>query len=141
MNRNVCVLVVAVLLVTTTRAADRPTDPKVKRGRYLVTSVSMCGDCHSPMNEKGEPIEGQWLKGSVLTFKPAVEMPVWADRAPGIAGLAGWSDQEALEFLMTGLDSNGKPARPPMPQYRLSKEDASAVLAYLRSLAPKKKGN
>jgi len=140
MNRKVGVFLTVVLLGTAAWAADTSGDAKVARGKYLVTSVGMCGDCHSPMNEKGEPVEGQWLKGSTLGFKPMVEMPAWADKAPAIAGMAGWSDAEALKFLMTGLDSTGNMARPPMPRYRFSKEDASAVLAYLRSLAPKKTG-
>lgn len=129
-----------VLLVSSCTAwsVDKPSAGTVARGEYLVTKVAMCGDCHSPMNEKGEPIQAQWLKGATLTFKPMMEMPMWATKAPGIAGMAGWSDAEALAFLTTGLDANGQAARPPMPKYRLSKEDAAAVLAYLRSLAPKR---
>ena len=140
MIQKVAVIMGVGLLASITWAADKPIDPKVVRGKYLVTAVGMCGDCHSPMNEKGEPVEGQWLMGSTLSFKPIVDMPVWADKAPGIAGLAGWSDADAVRFLMTGVDSSGNQARPPMPRYRFSKNDASAILAYLRSLAPKKPG-
>lgn len=94
----------------------------------------MCGDCHTPHDEKGEPIRAKLFQGSALPFKPAVPMPVWADRAPNIAGLAGWKELDAVKFLMTGLASNRQPARPPMPQYRFNQEDARAVVAYLRSL-------
>jgi hypothetical protein len=40
---------------------------------------------------------------------------------------------------MTGLAYNDLPARPPMPQYRLTREEATAVVAYLRSLTPEQK--
>jgi mono/diheme cytochrome c family protein len=108
----------------------------VERGRYLVEQVGMCGDCHTPHDEKGEPIRAKLLQGASLPFKPAVPMPVWADTAPNIAGLPGWEDPAAVKYLMTGLAHNGSPARPPMPRYRFSQEDAAAVVAYLRSVAP-----
>jgi len=96
----------------------------------------MCGDCHSPRGEKGELIPGKTLQGAVLGFKPIMPMPVWADKTPNIAGLPGWTDEQAVKFLMTGAAYNGLPGRPPMPQYRMNRRDAEAVVAYLRSLAP-----
>ena len=109
---------------------------KIERGKYLVENVGMCGDCHTPHNEKGEPIREKWLEGAALPFKPIVPMPVWADKTPKIAGLPGWKDEDAVKFLMTGIAYNDLPGRPPMPQYRFNQQDASAIVAYLRSLAP-----
>jgi hypothetical protein len=40
--------------------------------------------------------------------------------------------------MMTGIASNGLPVRPPMPQYRFNQQDAEAIVAYLRSVAPGK---
>jgi len=108
------------------------------RGKYLVEGVGMCGDCHTPHDEKGEPVKEQWLKGAPLAFKPAVPMPVWADKAVNIAGLPGWEKDAAIKFLMTGIAYNGLPARPPMPQFRFNVQDAEAIVAYLKSLAPAK---
>jgi len=110
----------------------------IARGKYLVESIGMCGDCHTPRNEKGEPIKEQWLKGAPLDFKPTVPVPVWADKAVNIAGLPGWEKGAAIKFLMTGIAYNGLPARPPMPQYRYNQPDAEAIVAYLQSLAPAK---
>lgn len=110
----------------------------IARGKYLVESIGMCGDCHTPRNEKGDPIKEQWLRGSVLDFKPAVPIPVWADRSVNIAGLPGWGKDAAIKFLMTGIAYNGLPARPPMPQYRYNQQDAQAIVAYLESLEPAK---
>jgi len=109
---------------------------KIARGKYLVNSVARCGDCHSPLNEKGEPVPGKELKGATLTFKPIAPIPVWADKAPNIAGLRGWEQDDAVKFFMTGLAYNDLPARPPMPSYKMNKEDAEAVVAYLKSLSP-----
>jgi mono/diheme cytochrome c family protein len=120
-------------------AAPPANQAKIARGKYLVDAIAKCGDCHSPLNEKGEPIPGKEFKGATLTFKPVTPMPVWADRAPNIAGLRGWEVEDAVKFLMTGLAYNDLPARPPMPQYKMSKEDAEAVVAYLKSLSPTSK--
>jgi mono/diheme cytochrome c family protein len=108
---------------------------KVARGKYVVEGVSMCGDCHTPQNEKGEPIPGKTLRGATLSFKPMVPIPVWAEKAPNIAGLPGWTDEQAFKFLMTGIAYNDLPARPPMPSYHMDRQDAEAVIAYLKSLA------
>jgi len=124
-----------VAIIQTSSAAPPP-PADVARGKYLVEQVARCGDCHSPHNEKGEPIAGKELHGATLTFKPINPNPNWAEGAPNIAGLRGWDDQDAVKFLTTGLAYNDLPARPPMPQYHMSKEDAQAIVAYLKSLPP-----
>jgi hypothetical protein len=110
-------------------------DPvQIEHGRYLVERVGMCGDCHSPRNDRGEFDGEHWLQGAVLGFKPEHPMP-FAAIAPPIAGLPSYAtDDMALRFLETGTNSLGKLALPPMPQFRFSHEDALAVVAYLRSL-------
>jgi mono/diheme cytochrome c family protein len=111
---------------------------QIARGEYLVKGLAGCGDCHTPMNEKGEAVMDEWLHGTKLFFGPLVPIPNWASSSVNIAGLPGWDEKKAVELLMTGLSPNGQPPRPPMPQYRMNKEDAEAVVAYLKSLpAPK----
>jgi hypothetical protein len=109
------------------------------RGKYLVEKVGLCQDCHTQRSEKGEFITDQWLQGAIVPFKPIAPMPVWADKSPAIAGLAGWEKDAAIKFLMTGIACNGLPPRPPMPEYRFNRGDAEGVVAYLKSLAPEKK--
>ena len=122
-------------------AAGRPAANRAKliaHGKYLVTHVAMCGDCHSPRNERGEEIPGRELQGTVLGFQPLHPVPGWAAAAPPIAGLEGWTERQAVHFLMTGLDRSNKHPAPPMPPYRLSAHDAAAIVAYLKSLPPAK---
>lgn len=121
-------------LVALSPAASRAESKEIGRGKYLVENVAKCGDCHTPMNAKGEPDQSHWLEGAVLPFKPTVPMP-WAGVAVNLAGLPGWKQEDAVAFLMTGKHL-GKAPMPPMPSYHLSKADASAVVAYLRSLRP-----
>jgi hypothetical protein len=141
MKLFVAVIVVALLAVpmlaaqTTKTAKSRTAASRVARGKYLVEDIGLCGDCHTPHDEKGEPVKDQWLKGATLDFKPIAPVPVWADKAPAIAGLPGWEEGAAIKFLMTGFAYNGLPRRPPMPQYRFNVQDAQAIVAYLKSLA------
>ena len=137
------ILSMAALLAVTAAsgslAAQSKTNSKhhqieIAHGEYLVKAIGQCGDCHSPMNEKGEFIPGQWLQGKKLDFAPTAPMPVWADTSPNIAGLPGWNHEKAVQFFMTGLAPNGQPARPPMPVYKMNRADAEAVVAYLESL-------
>jgi mono/diheme cytochrome c family protein len=131
------ILVVIILFAVNSMLSSAPAPvAQIARGKYLVDGVAHCGDCHSPANEKGEPIPGKELRGAALTFKPITPLPIWADKAPNIAGLRGWEQEDAVKFMMTGIAYNDLPARPPMPQYRMNKEDAEAVVAYLKSLSP-----
>ena len=101
--------------------------------------IGLCADCHTPHDQKGAPLGGQSLQGAPIFFKPLAPVPGWADKAPDIAGLPGWTDEQAIKFLTSGIAYNDLPAGPPMPQFRYNREDAAAVVAYLRSL-PAAKG-
>src|SRR5439155_1471804 len=72
-------------------------------GKYLVEQVARCPDCHSPVNEKGEPIPGKELRGGALTFKPVVPTPAWADKAPPRSSLPGIGSP----FSLTGEWQSG----------------------------------
>lgn len=109
---------------------------KLERGRYLVERASMCIDCHTPMDAKGMPDRAKWMQGSPIFFKPTVKVPAWADTAPSLAGLVGYTDAQVVRALQTGVGATGNPLRPPMPAFRLSKEDAEAIVTFLRTLKP-----
>jgi cytochrome c553 len=104
------------------------------RGKYIVERTSMCADCHTPRDEKGQLITAKSLQGAPLGVQPIHPMP-WADTAPPIAGLpARFTPAQMTAFLETGKRPDGSMAKPPMPPYRFSHEDALAVTAYLKTL-------
>ena len=55
----------------------------------------------------------------------------WAPWVGAIAGLENYTDAEAVRLFTTGMTPLESPLRPPMPEYRMSTEDAEAVVAYL----------
>jgi hypothetical protein len=75
------------------------------------------------------------MMGSEVLFKATVPVPAWADQAPSLAGLVGYTDAQVTSMLQNGL-KDGKPLRPPMPQFRFTREDAEAIVAFLRTLKP-----
>ncbi len=118
-------------------APPEKVSPKAARGKYPVENVGLCQDCHTPRNERGEYVREKWLQGSELFFKPLAPIPGWTTKSPAIAGLPNWTDEQAQKFFTTGIAPDGSHANPPMPEFRFSREDANAVIVYLRSLKSK----
>lgn len=116
-------------------AGDAPPE-LVERGRYLVEQVAECGFCHTPRDADGRFLSGQALFGGPLFIRPANPVAGWSDATPPLAGLPGWDRADAVKFLETGETPNGIPPRTPMHAYRLSHADATAIVAYLKTLTP-----
>ena len=129
------VLVVGVLMLTITAvAAAASRADQVARGRYLVNHVAMCVQCHTPRDANGELDRTRLLKGAPVPVSSPFPTQQWAFTAPAIAGLPGFSDEDEITLLTTGRRPGSAVPRPPMPPFRLTREDAEAVVAYLRSL-------
>ena len=136
MKRSILALL-ALAIVGSTAAEVMPATPDapVARGEYIVHKASMCVQCHSPRDRAADIIAGRELTGGAIPFtSPFQKGPKWAFQAPSIKGLTGWSEQEAVRLLTSGKRRNGQAPRSPMPPFRMSAEDAQAVVAYLKSL-------
>ncbi len=107
---------------------------QVARGAYLVNQVAMCVQCHTPRDANGDLERTRLLQGAPMPVQSPFPNKKWAFRAPAIAGLPGWSDEDVVALLTTGHRLNGYAPNAPMPPFRMSREDAEAVVAYLRSL-------
>lgn len=106
----------------------------IERGRYIVESVAMCEQCHTPRNAEGTPERDQWLMGGPTQMR-ATYPAKWAVIEPRIAGTPPGTDEEIIRLLTTGISRTGRPPSLPMPPFRMTRDDAEAVLAYLKSLA------
>jgi mono/diheme cytochrome c family protein len=108
----------------------------VARGKYLVEAVAMCGQCHTPRDSNGNPDRSRWLQGASVPWLPAKPDSNWPINAPRIGGTPPANDADMITLLTTGIWTNGNRLRVPMPQFRMDRSDAEAVVAYLRSVAP-----
>lgn len=133
-----CGFFLALILLWSARsaAAQQPKAPSgdVERGKYLVTSVAMCGTCHTPRLANGELDRTRWLAGAPVPYLPAQPSTDWPITAPRLAGRPPASDEAMIMLLMTAVWTDGKQLRDPMPKFHMNRADAEAVLAYLKSL-------
>jgi len=110
---------------------DPAARPVLERGRYLVTALGHCGECHTPRNFLGATKKDRPLAGA-------------KDVAPNLTPtrLGKKGDGEVKEFLRTGLTPDGDVAAESMAEVvqnttsQLTPQDLDAVVAYLRSVPP-----
>lgn len=122
----------------------RPDPALVARGEYLVEHVIACGECHTPRDTQGRPDETRKLAGAPLfaDLVPGVDslgaIPV-PNLTPHATGLLAWTDEEIRAAILDGRDEDGDALFPIMPYWvfhNLTRDDADAIVAYLRSIPP-----
>jgi cytochrome c553 len=123
------------LLGASENASSANEQTPVEHGMYIVHHVAMCTYCHTPKNEEGVLDIRQLLHGAPIPVESPFPRMKWAFQAPRIAGLpGGYTEDDMANFLQTGVSPTGRHPQPPMPQFRMTPEDAQAVAAYLQSL-------
>ena len=113
---------------------------QVAHGKYLVT-FGGCTDYHTPGTFKtGKPDRDKFLAGSDFAFNlgPAglvVPRNITPDKE---TGLGNWTDDQIFKALTTGVRPDGRTLSVmPWPAYHeLTKSDAMAIVAYLRTIKP-----
>lgn len=124
------------------------TPERIARGEYVVHHVSDCLGCHSdgllvysvPV-KPGTEGQGGFVFDKNLGFPGQVA-------AQNITpdpeyGLGRWTDGEIMRAIREGVDRNGDALFPMMPYEHLremSDDDVKAVVAFLRTLKPIKRG-
>jgi|SRR5215469_11463291 len=112
---------------------------KVARGKYLVEEVARCQECHTPRLPDAQFDKEKWLKGAVLNVQPIDPIKGWHKTSPDLTASGRlwqgrWGEAALIKLLSTGLGPGGNPADPPMPAYKMTRDDAEAVVIYLKSL-------
>ena len=107
---------------------------EVARGKYLVEDVAVCGQCHTPRDSNGNLDRTRRLQGASVPYLPSRPEMDWPLNAPRIGGTPPANDADMIKLLTTGIWTDGKHLRLPMPQFRMDRGDAEAVVAYLKSV-------
>jgi mono/diheme cytochrome c family protein len=115
-----------------------------KFGEYLV-SVGGCRDCHTPVDDKGQPLPGKDLAGGRL-FDTPVGKVVTANITPDVGtGIGKWNEEFFRKKFYDYKDyaEKGCPRLPGPESFTLmpwlsfsrkSADELTAIYAYLRSL-------
>lgn len=125
----------AVIVMTNGASAE---SASVKRGSYLVNTIMTCGNCHTPKGPTGD------IKEKAFSGFLEFDEPPFKVTAPNITqdketGIGKYSAKQLRNVLLTGIRPNGTPLAEIMPTsfYQiLTRSDADAIVAYLRTLKP-----
>jgi len=115
---------------------------KVAYGAYLAGPLGHCLECHTPMGPDGRFQFDTMLGAGGLKFDGpwgiSVSRNITSDPE---TGLGQWSDAEIEQAIRKGIDRHGRKLMPPMGYAyyaKVSAEDMNALIAFLRTLPPKK---
>ncbi len=114
----------------------------IKRGKYLVDHVALCGDCHTPRKSLGVPNRSLYLAG-------AESGPLGED-VPNITpdentGIKDWSRDQIADLLIKGTKPDGDEVQglmdeviwgTPLGYKDMNRQDALAIADYLKSIPP-----
>ena len=119
-------------------SSDVLAQDQVSRGKYLVT-FGGCNDCHTPGYFFGKPDDKRHLGGSEVGFEiPGMGVFHGPNLTPDKeTGLGNWSSAEIVAALQTGVRPDKRILAPIMPWKalaQLTKDDAMAIAAYLKSI-------
>ncbi len=118
---------------------DPKRSPQWNRGAYLVQGPAHCNECHAARDSLGGTPQNEHLSGG--------QIPMQNWYAPDLSmqsngGLQGWSEQDVVDLLQTGLSAKGA-AFGPMADVvvgstqHISRDDLQAMATYLASLPPR----
>jgi Cytochrome C oxidase, cbb3-type, subunit III len=121
--------------VTAPVQAPDISDP-AKHGAFLVT-MARCEDCHTPIDDHGQPLPGMYLAGGQIFEGPWGRVAT-ANLTTDPSGIPYYDETLFLQAMRTGYVK----ARPlnqimPWPHYGgMTEDDLKAIFAYLKTVKP-----
>jgi mono/diheme cytochrome c family protein len=118
-----------------------PENARVLRGKYLYERSMLCWNCHGSQggHSSSEPQAGG-REFDLTDVGPGFGFVYGSNLTPDVeTGIGRWSDGELVRAIREGVSRDGHVIFPVMAYqfyHGLSDDDALALVAYLRSLAP-----
>ena len=135
--------IVALTLFGCSSGKSYPPSVNATRGKYLVTAVLSCGDCHTTPQANGLPSfdPKDFLAGGrafIVPFGNATQKffakNLSSDKETGIGN---WTNDQIKRAITRGIDDQGQALFPVMPYYvfaNLSDDDLESIVRFLRTL-------
>lgn len=120
---------------------------KAAYGKYLV-NAAVCADCHTPIDDRGEAVAGMVFAGGMTFAHPKLGYRVnSANITPDAdSGIGSWTEQQFIDKFKAFETAPNEPltdaeqrqyTEMPWNDYaRMTREDLSAIYAYLRTVTP-----
>jgi mono/diheme cytochrome c family protein len=142
MRTFVSIMATAAIAAAITQLPYASAESAIDRGKYLVT-LGGCNDCHTPGYFFGQPDLTKYLGGSEVAFEiPGLGAFPGRNITPDKeTGIGDWTVEQIITALQQGTRPDGRQLAPIMPYHSfiyLSKNDARAIAAFLRSIPPVK---
>ena len=108
-----------------------------KRGHYL-TTIAACGDCHTPMDERGMRLPGLDFAGGFQLQFTGTQTTWAANITPGVNGIPYYTEELFIETIRTGRvrERELSTIMPTLLYRHMTDDDLKAIFAYLKTLTP-----
>ena len=123
-------------------ASRQAPESGVERGKYIAEHVAHCGECHTPRKVTGTLEDSLYLAGNAEGVDGEIVPNITPDEKTGIGD---WSERDIADLLRTGFKPNADNVQGlmallvdglPVGYKDMTREDARAVAAYLKSVPP-----
>jgi len=121
-----------------------PTD-QVAYGKYMV-NASLCGDCHTPIDDRGQPLPGRNFAGGMEFLETGYRVRSANITPDADTGIGSWTEQQFIDKFKAFetpsdavLSDTERRQNTPMPMTAyagMAREDLAAIYAYLRTVPP-----
>jgi mono/diheme cytochrome c family protein len=120
-------------------------EDKVAYGKYM-TDAARCSDCHTPIDDQGTPLPNMDFAGGTEILETGYRVRTANITPDANTGIGSWTEQQFIDkfkaFENVALAALSEKERRqntvmPMTAYAgMTREDLSAIFAYLRTLKP-----
>jgi mono/diheme cytochrome c family protein len=120
-------------------------EDKVAYGKYM-TNAALCSDCHTPIDERGTPLPGMDFAGGMEFMETGYRSRAANITPDANTGIGAWTEQQFVDKFKgfeaapsVTLAEQERAQNTPMPitaYAGMTREDLSAIYAYLRTLTP-----
>ena len=120
-----------------------PSSDKVAYGGYIVNALAHCFECHTTAGPNGAPdfANAMGAGGFEIQLAPGMVVRTANITPDPETGIGQWTDDEIKKAIVEGIGKDGTKLAPPMPYpffKNMTAEDLDAVVAYIRTIPPKK---
>jgi mono/diheme cytochrome c family protein len=120
-------------------------EDKVAYGKYM-TDAALCSDCHTPIDDRGTPLPGMDFAGGMEILETGYRVRTANITPDANTGIGSWTEQQFIDKFKgfesatnVTLAEHERAQNTPMPLTAyagMTREDLSAIYAYLRTLKP-----
>lgn len=114
-------------------------------GKYI-TRMALCGDCHTPIDDRGQPLPGREFAGGMEFLETGYRVRAANITPDADTGIGSWTEQQFIDKFKAFetpsdavLSDTERRQNTPMPLTAyagMTREDLAAIYAYLRTLPP-----